>query len=228
MTTQTNYQVPVGPDVANRSKLILRADQQQELTERVEGDVRTCIARGMRDYLAGLSIVGLPGRTFKLKYVILQWAEAEQEAKYPSAVVSTGSVSYDDSRMTPAIKRIQLAPDLWLGTTAEATLDLRVVVYATELSDRSALAKMMEDGLNPTDWMYGVRLALPYYHGVFAEYSLEGADFEDSAQDAQSRIRRSVFNISARAPVVRMYTRTAALPPRFALTVTDSDSPGTT
>ncbi len=228
MTSTTNYRTPAGPDVSNRARLILRADDPQMLTERVEGDVRTCVARGLRDYLAGLSILGLPGRTFQLKYVILQWAEAETEAKYPSAAVTTGSVTYDDSRLTPATQRTKLAEGLWAGFTAEATLDLRVTVFATELSDRSALAKMMEDGLNPTDWMYGLRLALPYYHGVFAEYSLESADFEDNAQDAQTRMRRSVFTIQARAPVVRMYSRTEALPPRFSLTVTDSDSPGTT
>lgn len=228
MTAQTNYQQPAGPDVTNRARLILRSDDAQVLTERVEGDVRTCVARGLRDYLAGLSVLGMPGRTFKLKYVILQWAEAEQDAKFPSGVVTSGSVTFDDSRMTPAIRRTKLADGLWIGTTAEATLDLRVTIQATELADRSALAKMMEDGLNPTDWMYGLRLALPYYHGVFAEYSLESAEFEDSPQDAQTRIRRSVFTIAARAPVVRMYSRTEALPPRFALTVTDSDSPGTT
>jgi hypothetical protein len=228
VTSQTNYSPPAGPLVQDRAGLILKANQPQVLTPRVEGDVRTCIARGLRDYVQSLSVVGLPGKTFKLKYVILQWAEAEVEAKYPSGVVTTGSVVFDDSRMTPALSRTKVSDDLWVGFTAEATLDLRLIIHSTELQERSALAKMIEDGLNPTDWMYGVRLMLPYYHGVYADYSLESADFEDNAQDAQSRARRSVFNVSARAPVVRMYSRTQALPPRFALTVTDSDSPGTT
>lgn len=229
MTPSTNYQMPAGPTVADRARLILRSNDPQVFTARVEGDVRTCVARGMRDYLAGLSIVGLPGgRTFRLKSVVLQWADSEVEADYPAAAITTSSVTYDDARLTPAINRTKIGDNLWVGVIAEATLDLRVTVFATELSDRSALTKMMEDGLTPTDWMYGARLMLPYYHGVFAEYSLEDADFEDDSDSAQARSRQAVFTIAARAPVVRMYSRTEALAPRFALTVTDSDSPGTT
>ena len=63
---------------------------------------------------------------------------------------------------------------------------------------------MIEEALNPVDWMYGMRLVLPFYHNTLATYELLTSEYVDSADDAMAKYRRAQFTVRANMTTYRL------------------------
>lgn len=188
---------------------VLRPDVPPSITNRHETDARTALTRGLARYLAGLVFEGGAGRILAFQGRVFEsYADPETQAQFPSAVVlSDQPALYDASRLTPGapVDRLPQTPEgNALLSTSELTLDLTLDVWATENRSRSALVAGLEHALSPTDWMYGLRLDLPFYFGARAGYELLSVQYIDSEDAATRRYRRASFVVSGRVPVYRI------------------------
>lgn len=188
---------------------VLRPDVPPTITNRHETDARTALTRGLARYLAGLVFEGGAGRILAFQGRVFEsYADPETQAQFPSAVVlSDQPALYDASRLTPGapVDRLPSTPEgNALLSTSELTLDLTLDVWATENRSRSALVAGLEHALSPTDWMYGLRLDLPFYFGARAGYELQSVQYIDSEDSATRRYRRASFVVSGRVPVYRI------------------------
>jgi hypothetical protein len=194
-----------GSDVAP----VLRPDVPPTITNRHETDARTALTRGLARYLRGLEFDAPAGRVLAFNGRVFEsYADPETQAQFPSAVVvSDNPASYDASRLTPGapVDRLPQTPDgNALLCTSELTLDMTLDVWATENSSRFALVAGLEHALSPTDWMYGLRLDLPFYFGARAGYELLSVQYVDSEDSATRRYRRASLVVSGRVPVYRI------------------------
>jgi hypothetical protein len=188
---------------------VLRPDVPPTPTNRHETDARTALTRGLARYLAGLVFEGGAGRILAFQGRVFEsYADPETQAQFPSAVVlSDQPAQYDASRLTPGapVDRLPQTPEgNALLSTSELTLDLTLDVWATENRSRSALVAGLEHALSPTDWMYGLRLDLPFYFGARAGYELQSVQYIDSEDSATRRYRRASLVVSGRVPVYRI------------------------
>ena len=202
---------------------VLRNNTPPVITNRHETDARTALTRGLAMYLRGLEFDGGAGRILALgNRVFESYADPEVQAAFPSALVSSDTPgTYDASRLTPGepVDRAQTNEGNALISTSEFVLDMVIDIWATEARSRVALVAGMEHALSPTDWMYGLRLDLPYYFGARAGYELQSVQYVDSEESATRRYRRASMVVSGRVPVYRF----AAMPvarPRLTLDVT--------
>ncbi len=196
------------PPPTGESRIVLEPDEQEVLTARREVDARTALTRGLREYLAQLSITDEGGAEHRFLEVMDVWAEPEDVARLPSAAIyGAARGRYDASSFTPALslsQRIPLPDGRWVVKPCEYVQDFVIDVWAAEPDVRSILAAMVEEELSPVDWMYGMHLVVPYYHSAVAAFSAVDADYQDSEADAQKRWRRAKFIVTGRIPVLRI------------------------
>jgi hypothetical protein len=202
---------------------VLRNNTPPTITNRHETDARTALTRGLAMYLRGLEFDGGAGRILAFgNRVFESYADPEVQAAFPSAMVSSDSPgNYDASRLTPGepVDRVQAAEGNALISTSEFVLDMVIDIWATEPRSRMALVAGMEQALSPVDWMYGLRLDLPFYFGARAGYELQSVQYIDSEESATRRYRRASMVVSGRVPVYRFAAKPLARP-RFTLDVT--------
>jgi len=202
---------------------VLRPDVPPTITNRHETDARTALTRGLAMYLRGLEFDGGAGRILAFgNRVFESYADPEVQAAFPSALVSSDTPgTYDASRLTPGepVDRAQTNEGNALISTSEFVLDMVIDIWATEARSRVALVAGMEHALSPTDWMYGLRLDLPYYFGARAGYELQSVQYVDSEESATRRYRRASMVVSGRVPVYRFAAMQVARP-RLTLDVT--------
>lgn len=189
------------------------------------GDTRTALCRGLAEYLLdNIQAEAEGGRKLRLKHVFSTWAEPEDEATYPSAIVyAPGSATYDASRFSPGVEARQRVPapdNRYTVVLAEMVLDLTVELWTTDPSERAELVAAIEQGLNPLDNMYGLTLELPWYYNLRATYALQSMQYLDSEEESMRRYRRAVFTVTGQMPVVRLATIPGAKP-RLDLQVVD-------
>jgi len=194
----------------------------QVLTFNRETDARTALTRGLAEWLATRRITSTDGRPFQLNKVYSTWAEPEdavrseqQERSYPLGVVyAVGKGMYDDSKMTPSTVQ-PLADDLRvLQTSSEYVLSLQLELWSNDPNARMWFSVMLEDEFSPDDSRSGVRLVLPHYFGVHADYVLMDSEYADNEQDATRRFRKVIATVEGRIPVTRVRTFPAAIPMR--------------
>lgn len=206
---------PAGP-----ARLILQPDDPLVRTAVQDLDVRGSLTRGVADLLEQVSADAAGGRQLKFKRVLREWAEPEENAKYPSVVVyTTGPGTYDASGFTPNVDpncRIPPPDGRYLVTPAEYVQDLTVEIWATDKNERAGLVFMCERAFNPVTWRYGFVMELPYYFSQRATYALKDLTYEDSEEDAMRRYRKASFTLSASAPLVYLVKFPDAKP-RFEL-----------
>lgn len=201
-TEQPLLRPPIG-----RTRLMATPDDKQVLTTNQETDARTALSRGLKEYLEQLEWTASGGRRIRFERVLDVWAEPEDgKAGYPSAVVQgAGAGTYDASKLSPsADSKDRLPNGLYLLSPCELTQTLQVEVWASDSEERLAIVAMLEQALiAPTSWLYGIRLALPHYFGLVAEYEFTGLNYLDSEQDAGRRKRNAVITLTGRVPVAR-------------------------
>lgn len=181
-------------------RAIIDPDDKQRLSYVRTVDVRTGMARGLVEYLSGLSIIWDGGRRHSFASAKAAWAEPEEPAKYPGLVVLGSSpMEYDST----CFKNRFLADDgsgRYLRQPAEADQAFDLIIWANDPVSRMALVAMVEDALEPAEFMLGLRLELPFYFNARATYMKTDLLFDDSAGDAQRRYRRAVIHVDASAP----------------------------
>jgi hypothetical protein len=206
---------------------VLRNNTPPVITNRHETDARTALTLGLAMYLRGLEFDGGAGRILAFgNRVFESYADPEVQAAFPSALVSSDTPgTYDSSRLTPGepVDRVQSNEGNALVSTSEFVMDMVIDIWATESRSRMALVAGMEQALSPTDWMYGLRLDLPFYFGARAGYELTSVQYIDSEESATRRYRRASMVVSGRVPVYRFAAKPLARP-RLALDVTTAAS----
>ena len=206
---------------------VLRNNTPPVITNRHETDARTALTRGLAYYLRGLEFDGGAGRILAFgNRVFESYADPEVQAAFPSALVSSDTPgTYDSSRLTPGepVDRVQAAEGNAIYSTSEFVMDMVIDIWATESRSRMALVAGMEQALSPVDWMYGLRLDLPFYFGARAGYELQSVQYIDSEESATRRYRRASMVVSGRVPVYRFAAK-PLVRPRLALEVTTAAS----
>lgn len=188
------------------TKLITDPSQGTTLTARRECDATTALTRGVAEYLRGLAIDFPGGRRATLKEVIDTWADTEQEATYPSAVVRPGGEGvYDASVLTPNVEPSnKLADGRWAVEGASFELPMYIELVCTDPDDRSLIAAAIEDALNPVLTQVGFKLLLPHYHSQVAVFEPMGIQYLDSEEDAQTRKWIARFRLSGAVSLTRI------------------------
>jgi len=200
-----------------KARLITQPGTPTAYTGDQETDARTALTRGLAEYLSMLSFKAPGGRELRFDKVLDTWAEPEDGAKYPRAIVTgTGSGIYDASSLTPdkPTTRNQLpAPDgRYLISSCVFVQDLSVEVWANDPPARRAIVAGLESAFNPVDFMYGFVLELPFYFNERATFSLKDMAYPDNEQDAMRRHRNAVFTVTGEVPVVNLFTYPLAKP----------------
>ncbi len=192
--------VQLKPGARPVSSLVSEPDYDLKLTAYRETDAHTAMARGLAEYL-GQQVIEVGGRKLQLT-TFTTWAEPEDTIRYPAAAIVAESGVYDRSFTPTYIETIREKERLI--AYSEFAQDLMVEVWATDPKERSYLTAMVEEALNPVDWMYGMRLLLPFYHNTVATYELMSSQFLDSSEDALAKYRRVQFTVRGNMTVYRM------------------------
>lgn len=188
------------------TKLISRSGTKEQLTLNRETDCRTALTRGLAEYLSQLSINFADGRQLYLKNVLSSWAEPEDPAFYPAALVtSNGPGDYDMSKFAPNTPASAVFPDgqrLVIGS--EFMLDMTIDLWATDPPSRAGLVAMIEDGLVPVDWRYGALLELPHYYNARGTYELLNSVYVDGDLPGMQRYRRASITVRGHVSQIRV------------------------
>jgi len=185
------------------------------LTARQETDARTAITRGLAEYTSQVRGIAAGGRELLFAAVFDTWADFEDSAEYPSAVVMVPEdITYSDARLTPEVngQRFPLPDGRSIIVGAELEFDAAVEVWCTDTEERAMLVAALEEAYNPVDWMYGFNLELPHYFGTSARFELKALRYDDSDEDAMKRYRRAVLTLGCGVPVIRLSRFPDALP----------------
>lgn len=187
-----------------RARAITDPDDRERLTlVRVE-DCRQALARGLKEYLEPLTINWAGGRALRFELVHVAWAMPEDMAKYPSlAVVADMPGEYRDSQMTGRTLKVgdrEGGPQPYLRQTASFYQEFHLVVWATDPVQRSGLVSLLEDALEPADFMTGLRLELPYYFGARATFEKKQVMYQDNPSTAITGRRMAIVVVSGEVP----------------------------
>jgi hypothetical protein len=192
------------------TRLITKADDLREFTATQETDARTALTRGLAEYVSGLEWLESGGRYFKFERVFSSWAEPEDEALYPSAVVrADGQGEYLDSKLTPAVqgnRKLALPDGRYVVSSCEYMLDIVLEARTTDPEARAAITAMLERELSPVDWRYGLLLELPHYFNQRASFEPRGSTYLDAEDKSLQRLRIVTFALRACVPLTRLST----------------------
>lgn len=188
------------------------AAEPTKLTARRDCDAVTALKRGLAEYLAQVYL-DVDGARVRFVQTFHSWAEPESIAKYPSAaVLSDGEAELDYHGMTPTLDPKRLVADLntpsghksYLVKYAEVTVNLAVEIHCTSPEERSQVSMLLEDALNPVDWMYGFKLDLPHYFNQRVVYAPMTTMFQDAEDSARRRFRPGTVMLSGQISLLRV------------------------
>lgn len=200
--------VQLKPGARPVSSLVRDSNYIPNLTGYREVDAHTAMARGLAEYLSQQT-VEVGGRKLQLT-TYTTWAEPEDSIRYPSAAIGAASGSYERG-FTPEYVTT-LAGTNRLMAYSEFNQELQIDLWATDPRERSYLMAMIEEALNPVDWMYGMRLVLPFYHNTTATYELVSSQFVDSSDAALAKYRRASISVRCNMTVYRTLSIAGADP----------------
>ncbi len=184
-----------------RARAILSPNDKEVLTLVRTTDMRTALARGLKEYLEPLSVVWEGGRRLAFKKALVVWAEPEDPAEYPSLVlVAQQEMAYEATQLTPTLVQSADGTQRFLRQVAEGHQELQLIIWTNDPAARMGLVAAVEDALDPAEFMTGLRLELPYYFGARASYEKLSLLYDDSQGDAQRRYRRAVLRVNANIP----------------------------
>jgi hypothetical protein len=204
------------------TELITDPDDLQVLTSCRETDAHTACTRALKEYLTGLSIDWNGGQLLQFCKVTEDWADVEDIADWPSAAVYTQEPGiYDEDSFSG---RITQTPDGYtLLIASEFTQVVMLDVWANTKQTRTGLVAMLEDALDPVEWMSGARLRLPHYHGVHATLIKMSVDYADGT-NAAKRWRLAQIQVAVSIPQIRFVGKQPPLKVRVEVDVDDSTS----
>jgi hypothetical protein len=201
---------------------ILDADDLQKLTTVRTMDSRTALARGLAEYLRMLSLVWEGGRLLKFARVKFYWAEPEEEGFLPAAaIIGREDAQYEETATGPMLAQAQDGTEKYLRTHAATHQKFDLEVWSTDPVELYGLVAMLEDALEPTEFMNGLRLELPYYFGLRATYLKQSIRYGGGASDAQQRWRKAIISIEGEVSQVVQVGLLQLMDPRITVTVKD-------
>lgn len=196
---------PQGP----KATLVRKRDQKQVITTSRQECAPQALLRGIVEYLETQAIK-VNGRSVGFKSVVDRLPDFEQGmlALPAAACVLEGDGEYRSMRIGASagafVSTVSTADTRSVGSPCDYEADIRVWLWANDPQIRSALLALVEDMLNPVDWMQGARIALPFYHGVHAEYQLKRSGILESSEDVAKRFRRASVLLHGVIPLVRL------------------------
>ena len=208
--------------------LVAEPDRRPILTLRQACSASRALCRGLAQYLARLQQTTVAGGRVQVIQAVFDAMPEEQDlAQYQrgvlGAVLPRQPGVLDASSLTPQqpleIKGpVKDAQGRYPQVQAVAELNqvLGVEIWGTEASDQDAFALMLEQALSPVDWMYGLRLALPFYFGLHATYEPRTTFDLTSSEEAKQRIRRVQVEVMASVKMMRQISFPLSQP-RFVL-----------
>jgi len=212
---------------AQATQLILEPDVRQVFTDHCSTDAKTAVSKGIKEFLSQLEAVTPGGRTLRFLKTYDTWADAEDSAEFPSAIVDVSAEgTYDPASFTPALSDgapTVLGANVYLLSTVELVQPVSITIWHDDPTGRMKLMAMLEDAFAPVDWRYGVRLMLPHYHGVHMNVSPRGAAYADDTMTALRRHRNATMRLDAVLPVLRVTTKPSARP-KFVLKTLSEDA----
>jgi len=210
------------PPTQARSRVVL-ANTRQVLTLNRETDARTALVRGLAEYVRELSIVAAGGRLCRFVKVLENWAEPESLAQYPSAVIyTTEAGTYDASTLTPMTIKVP-GTDVYVRQVAELSQPMTLELWSTDPMERMALVAMLEDALDPLEYMTGLRLELPHYYNQHATYEKLSIAYDDSPETANRRWRWASIQLVGNITQLRVVGKIPNMDIRLEV---DVESPG--
>lgn len=203
-----------------KTRLIIDPDYEVEFTAVRETDVRGAALRGLREYITTLKAPWYDGTSLRFLRVVDAWLDAEALAKFPSAAIYTEEAGeFDSPAFTPT--RETLPDGRILQVAAEYVQALTLDIYCTTTTERTALCAMLQDALEPVEWMAGCRLVLPHYHNAVCTYLKSSMTVNDSADSSGSRMRVASFSVVAALPQLRLVGAVPGLDIRTRAEVSD-------
>ncbi len=204
----TRNSIQLKPGARPLSTLVTDPDMGMQLTGYRETDAHTAMARGLAEYLSQQTIeVG--GRKLQLK-TYSTWAEPEDQVSYPAAAIGAEAGTYDRGFTPNYVQTVDAK--VRLIAVSEFVQDLQIDLWATDPKERLFLSAMIEEVLNPVEWMYGMRLVLPFYHNTIASYELLGSQYTDTSDDAMAKYRRAQFTVRGNMTTYRLLNFPTATP----------------
>ena len=203
---------PLVPPSPGLTRLITSAaEPRAQYTVNRECDAVTAVKRGLKEYLEQVYLDVL-GVRVRFQKVVEVWAESDEVARYPgAAVMAYDDADYEAGSMTPRldITAVVQRPDdpsderTYLVKYSEATVPLVVEVHTTSPEERVGVAMLLEDALNPVDWMFGFKLQLPHYFNQIAVFEPVRTQILDTEDAARRRFRPGSVFLSAQVSVLR-------------------------
>jgi hypothetical protein len=189
---------------------------QPPFTANQETDARVALTRGLAEYLSPMEGQAQGGRKVRFKNVFEEAAEPEELGAYPAvAVTLQGSGIYEPRTMAPTLDprdRIPAPDGRYLLAHADFVQDLAVQCWATDPEERMAITLMLERAFNPSPNRYGFILELPHYFNARGAYSLKELSIADDPDGTARRLRVATFVLSARIPLISLFTFPDAKP----------------
>ncbi len=208
MTTTQSIALEQGNSVAAtsgdvgglRARAILLQDDRHHYSFCREESPRRALARGLKEYLERLSITWRGGRLLKWESCKVEWAEPEEPAHYPAlSILGAGEAEYEASDFHPSLIKLDDengdGSGRYLKKACEVRQGFQLLIWANDPVERSGLECLVEDALEPADFMTGLRLELPYYFNARATYEKTFLDDVDDASAAHRRWRRSLVTV---------------------------------
>ncbi len=201
-----------GPPVSQ----LVSSDLEREFTAAKETDTRTAITRGLAEYISQFRAERPDGRILRFQKTFESWAEPEDVPEYPSAIAYTTTPGiYEASRLTPipsSSARLPSPDKRYVMSPAEYVVTVTVEFWCTDDEERMGLVAAAEDAFNPFAGSYGFSLQLPHYHNARATYEPTQMGYMDNEVDAIGRLRKAVFALEARVPLIKLVAFPEAKP----------------
>lgn len=206
-----------------RTSLITSQGTKQIYTPQALTDARSAPQRGLAEYLSQLVGNSPGGRRVQFAKVFEDWAEPEEHAVYPSAVVRTpGATTFEPRSMgapfpTPECR---LPDGRYFLVFNDAVSDLQVEVWCTDPRERIAMGQLLERAFNPVSYRAGFVLSLPHYYNARATFTLKDVTVPDDETDAIRRYRRLQYTLASSVPQLQLFSFPDAKP-QFTLEALD-------
>lgn len=202
----------VPPPFGGTRLVTLAKEPPPVYTDVREVDAVTALKRGLKEYLEQVYL-DVAGERVRFQQVHDVWADTDQIATYPSAaIMAADQAEYDYSSFTPVLNPklvVVHGPEptdtkSYLVKYAEVSVRLVIEVHCSSPAERVACAMMLEDALNPVDWMYGFKLDLPHYYNQRAVFEPVTAQMLDAEGDARRRWRQGTVFLMGQISLLRV------------------------
>lgn len=201
---------------AGRTRLLTSPSEIERPTAVQKTDARRALTVGLAEYLEQLEFHAEGGRRMRFEGVHSEWAEPEEQARYPSAVVvPAGAGTYAPRSLTPSLnpqERLPAPDGRYLVAVADYEQLLNIEVWANGVEERSQLVAMLEQALFPVFFRSGFVLELPHYFNARGTYLPKSVAMQDSEDNALRRYRIAVVTVAATVPLIRLFGFLGARP----------------